>query len=95
MGFFYLICLAAFCLNFAVSAVLRKKWPKKMWPECLLAVLGLTAFGTVVYSIFGVGGWEGMGLGLPRCLRVPERPPVMPLRCVYGSSDRIKNSKQK
>lgn len=35
-----------------------------MWPECLLAVLGLAAFGTVVYSIFGVGGWEGMGLGL-------------------------------
>ncbi|WP_045507905.1 YesK family protein [Bacillus amyloliquefaciens] len=64
MWYFYLFCLAGFCLNFGISAFLRKKWPKKMWPECLLAVIGLAAFGTVVYSMVGVGGWEGMGLGL-------------------------------
>ncbi|AOC90178.1 hypothetical protein BARD7_00687 [Bacillus amyloliquefaciens] len=85
MWYFYLICLAAFCLNFGISAFLRKKWPKKMWPECLLAVLGLAAFGTVVYSMVGVGGWEGMGLVWPRCLPVSERPPVMSLRRVLGS----------
>ena len=56
--------------------------------ECLLAVL-VTAFGTVVYSIFGVGGWEGMGLGLA-AMFAGSGAPVMPLRCVYGSSDRIK-----
>ncbi|MCP6681871.1 YesK-like family protein [Bacillus nakamurai] len=64
MGYFYLIGLFAFCIAGGISAFLRRKWPKKMWPECLLAILALLAFGTVVYSIFGVGGWEGMGLGL-------------------------------
>ncbi|MFJ5770172.1 YesK family protein [Psychrobacillus sp. NPDC093180] len=27
-------------------------------------VLSLICIGVIIYSVFGVGGWEGMGLGL-------------------------------
>lgn len=64
MWYFYLFCLVVFCFNFGIFVFFCKKWLKKMWFECFLVVIGFAVFGMVVYSMIGVGGWEGMGLGL-------------------------------
>jgi hypothetical protein len=64
MVFFYCIGIVTFFIVALLSVWFRKKYPQKMWPEWMLICLFALSFLTVLYSIFVVGGWEGMGLGL-------------------------------
>lgn len=64
MIFFYVMAIATACISACVSIYLRLRMPQRKWPECILAVLiGLSVL-TIWCSIFFVGGWDGMALGM-------------------------------
>ncbi|MEC1669718.1 MULTISPECIES: YesK-like family protein [Bacillus] len=64
MFFFYVMAIATACISACVSIFLRLRMPQRKWPECLLAVLIVLGVITIWCSIFFVGGWDGMALGM-------------------------------
>lgn len=55
-----LLCGIVFAIGIFITS--RKVSRKSLFSTS--TVLSLICIGVIIYSIIGVGGWEGMGLGL-------------------------------
>lgn len=64
MVIFYVIGFVTACISASATVFVRMKLPKRRWPEWMLAGLVVLGVLTIWYSIFFVGGWDGMALGL-------------------------------